>query len=193
MSGRPKEYDDQAVIESAMNVFWNNGYEASGTQTLCEVTGLGRGSLYHAFGNKQGLYQKALRHYQEIGIHYQREILSADKPAKERLFDMLQWGISIDLDQDTPRGCLALHSVLERNFKDPEIQSINQHYLLRLATMIEKVIAEGVEKGEFTSDTDISTRAKAFLSGYYGLRIMGITMPDRDYLLQAAEGIVGKI
>lgn len=193
MSGRPKEYDDQAVIESAMNVFWNNGYEASSTQTLCKVTGLGRGSLYHAFGNKQGLYQKALRHYQEVGIHYQREILSANKPTKDRLLDMLQWGISIDLDQDNPRGCLALHSVLERNFKDPEIQAINQQYLLRLAAMIEKVIAEGVENGEFTSSTTISNRAKAFLSGYYGLRIMGIAMPDRDYLLQTAEGIVEKI
>lgn len=193
MSGRPKEYDDHAVIESAMNVFWDNGYEASGTQMLCEVTGLGRGSLYHAFGNKQGLYQKALRHYQEVGIHYQREILSADKPAKERLLDMLLWGISIDLNLDKPRGCLALHSVLERNFKDPEIQSINQQYLLRLAAMIEKVIAEGVEKGEFTSTTDISNCAKAFLSGYYGLRIMGVAMPDRNYLLQTAKAIVEKI
>lgn len=193
MSGRPKEYDDTQVIESAMNVFWDNGYEASGTQALCDATGLGRGSLYHAFGNKQGLYQKALRHYQEIGIHYQKEILFATIPAKERLLNFLKWGISIDLDTDNQRGCLALHSVLERNFKDPEIQEINQHYLLRLGAMIEKVITEGTQNGEFPPTTDVSTSSKAFLAGYYGLRILGITMPDLTYLTQAAEGIVSKI
>ena len=40
MSGRPKEYDDTAVIDAAMDVFWTNGYEASSTQELCERTGL---------------------------------------------------------------------------------------------------------------------------------------------------------
>jgi len=193
MSGRPKEYDDQKVIESAMNVFWNNGYEASGTQALCDETGLGRGSLYHAFGNKQGLFRKALRHYHEIGIQCQKEILSGENSARDRLLKMLQWGISIDLDTENPRGCLALHSVLERNFKDPEIQSINRHYLLRLEALIESVIAEGIDKGEFPSLTDISTSGKAFLSGYYGLRIMGISITDPEFLNQAAEGIVSKI
>lgn len=44
MSGRPKEFDDVAVIEAAMDVFWSNGYNGSSAQALCDRTGLGRGS-----------------------------------------------------------------------------------------------------------------------------------------------------
>ncbi|CDG21574.1 Transcriptional regulator, TetR-family [Xenorhabdus poinarii G6] len=193
MSGRPKEYDDQKVIESAMNVFWNNGYEASSTQLLCQETGLGRGSLYHAFGNKQGLYEKALRHYQDIGIKCQKDILTSSGTAKERLMKLLQWGIETDINVDNPRGCLALHSVLERSQKDPAILSINRHYLQRLESLIKDVIRQGVAAGELSSKTKINASGKAFLASYYGLRIMGVTVADRGFLQLAAEGIVSKI
>ena len=82
MSGRPKEYDDSAVIDAAMDVFWTNGYEDSSTQELCERTGLGRGSLYHAFGSKQNLYEQALRRYQELGLQAQTDILKGVGTAK---------------------------------------------------------------------------------------------------------------
>ncbi|MEQ5238716.1 TetR/AcrR family transcriptional regulator [Proteus terrae] len=193
MSGRPKEYDDQKVIEAAMNVFWDHGYEASGTQALCEETGMGRGSLYHAFGNKQGLYQKALQYYQEMGINRQKDILSSQENPKQKLLNLLNWGIEIDQDPENPRGCLALHSVLERSHKDPQIQSINQQYLLRLELLVKAVITEGVKQAEFPDSTNISTSSKAFLSGYYGLRIMGVTLTDRDFLNEAAYGIISKI
>ena len=106
MSGRPKEYDDTAVIDAAMDVFWTNGYEASSTQELCERTGLGRGSLYHAFGNKQALYEQALRRYQELGIQAQTAILNGPGSVKERLRGLLEWGVSANLENPN-RGCMA--------------------------------------------------------------------------------------
>ncbi|WP_413494079.1 TetR/AcrR family transcriptional regulator [Morganella psychrotolerans] len=193
MSGRPREYDDEKVIESAMNVFWDNGYEASSTQMLCQETGLGRGSLYHAFGNKQGLYEKALRHYQDVGIIAQKEILNSQGTARERLMKLLQWGIATDLGSGRSRGCLALHSVLERSPKDPEIQSINRHYLHRLESLINEVITRGIEAGEFQVTPNSSVASKAFLAGYYGLRIMGVTVGDPCFLNATAEGIIAKM
>ncbi|MEX0633668.1 TetR/AcrR family transcriptional regulator [Serratia ureilytica] len=65
-----------------MDVFWTNGYEASSTQELCERTGLGRGSLYHAFGSKQNLYEQALRRYQELGLRHRRTSSRALEPPR---------------------------------------------------------------------------------------------------------------
>ncbi len=53
--GRPREFDIDEVANSAAQVFWEQGYHATSIENLCNATGLLRGSLYGAFGDKHGL------------------------------------------------------------------------------------------------------------------------------------------
>lgn len=192
MIGRPKEYDEAAVINAAMDVFWENGYEASSTQVLCERTGLGKGSLYHAFGSKQKLYEQALAHYQELGITAQTQILNGPGTAKQRLQALMQWGIEGDMDTSQPRGCMAMFSVMERSSKDPVIDSINRAYVVRLEAALCRVIATGQERGELATDQPASSVARGFLASYYGLRLLGQSMPDRAFLEDVLEATLAK-
>ncbi|MGG4606474.1 TetR/AcrR family transcriptional regulator [Paenalcaligenes sp. Me131] len=192
MIGRPKEYDDAAVINAAMDVFWENGYEASSTQVLCERTGLGKGSLYHAFGSKQELYEQALRHYQELGITAQTRILNGPGSAKDRLRALLQWGVEGDMDSTQPHGCMALFSVMERSSKDPAVESINRAYVCRLESALAEVISEGQKNGDINADRPASSVARAFLASYYGLRILGQSMPDRAFLDDVLNATMAK-
>jgi AcrR family transcriptional regulator len=61
--GRPREFDTDAVIERAMGVFWSSGYYGTSLPDLLEATNLSRGSLYAAFGDKHGLFLRALDRY----------------------------------------------------------------------------------------------------------------------------------
>lgn len=192
MIGRPKEYDEAAVINAAMDVFWENGYEASSTQVLCERTGLGKGSLYHAFGSKQKLYEQALAHYQELGITAQTQILNGPGTAKQRLQALMQWGIEGDMGASQPRGCMAMFSVMERSSKDPVIDSINRAYVVRLEAALCRVIATGQERGELATDQPASSVARGFLASYYGLRLLGQSMPDRAFLEDVLEATLAK-
>ncbi|MGO3891586.1 MAG: TetR/AcrR family transcriptional regulator [Paenalcaligenes sp.] len=192
MIGRPKEYDEAAVINAAMDVFWENGYEASSTQVLCERTGLGKGSLYHAFGSKQKLYEQALAHYQELGITAQTQILNGPGTAKQRLQALMQWGIEGDMDASQPRGCMAMFSVMERSSKDPVIDSINRAYVVRLEAALCRVIATGQERGELATDQPASSVARGVLASYYGLRLLGQSMPDRAFLEDVLEATLAK-
>lgn len=193
MSGRPKEYDDDVVIDAAMDVFWTHGYEASSTQELCERTGLGRGSLYHAFGSKQNLYEQALRRYQELGIKAQTEILAGPGSAKERLRALLQWGVDGDLDPAQRRSCMALFSVMERSSKDPVIEQINRAYVNKLEAALCHVMAVGQRNGEIAGDRPALVLTRAFLASYYGLRILGQSMPDRKFLQDVLEGTLAAL
>ena len=65
MTGRPRDFDESAVLESAMQEFWSRGYEATSYRHLVEATGLGRQSLYQAFGDKRQLFEKSIQHYAE--------------------------------------------------------------------------------------------------------------------------------
>lgn len=193
MSGRPKEYDNDVVIDAAMDVFWTHGYEASSTQELCERTGLGRGSLYHAFGSKQNLYEQALRRYQELGIKAQTDILAGPGSAKDRLRALLQWGVEGDLDPVKRRSCMALFSVMERSSKDPVIEQINRAYVSKLEAAVCHVMAVGQRNGEIAADRPALELTRAFLGSYYGLRILGQSMPDREFLQDVLEGTLAAL
>jgi AcrR family transcriptional regulator len=60
---RPRKFDEQFVLNEALQVFWKRGFEATSYDDLVRATGLGRGSLAAAFGDKEGLFVRVLDHY----------------------------------------------------------------------------------------------------------------------------------
>jgi AcrR family transcriptional regulator len=65
---RSREFDEEVVLDAAMEYFWNWGYEATSVRDLIETTGLTGASLYNAFGDKRGLFRAALDRYVESSI-----------------------------------------------------------------------------------------------------------------------------
>lgn len=193
MSGRPREFDDVAVVEAAMEVFWSHGYEGASAQELVNNTGLGRGSLYNAFGSKQKLYHEALIRYQELGIEAQAKILNGPGSIKSRLQALMQWGIDGDLDPEKNRGCMALFAALERSGKDPKVLQISRVYVTKLEQTLCQLFAQGQQSGELSSEGASQSMARAFLSGYYGLRILGRSMPEREFLEDVMKGILTRL
>ena len=61
--GPDKQFDRDVVLERAMEVFWQNGYEGTGMTALLEQMGIGRQSLYDTFGDKRTLFREALTRY----------------------------------------------------------------------------------------------------------------------------------
>ena len=58
-----RQFDPDEVVDRAMEVFWTRGYESTSIDDLVEATGINRGSLYNAFGDKQGLFLAAIDRY----------------------------------------------------------------------------------------------------------------------------------
>ncbi|MGC7405124.1 TetR/AcrR family transcriptional regulator [Pandoraea pneumonica] len=193
MSGRPREFDDAAVIDAAMDAFWTHGYEGTSAQTLVECTGLGRGSLYNAFGNKLNLYHEALERYQTLGLQTQADILNAPGLVKDRLRALMQWGIDEDLDPQKERGCMALFAALERGGKDPKVRQISQAYLTRIEQVLVHLIAIGQHNGELSAERPALLVARTLLSSYYGLRALGRTVCDRKFLEDIMEGTLAQL
>lgn len=61
--GRPRTFDPNLVLKNALQLFWNQGYEATNLQDLMQATNLSKSSLYGSFGNKQNLFEAAFTHY----------------------------------------------------------------------------------------------------------------------------------
>jgi AcrR family transcriptional regulator len=60
---RPREFDETAVLDAALAVFWRRGYDGTAISELVAATGVQRQSLYNAYRDKQGLFHATLAHY----------------------------------------------------------------------------------------------------------------------------------
>src|ERR1700733_14070568 len=60
---RPRMFDEQEVLDAAREAFWTNGYTATSLDDLTAATGLGKGSLYAAFGGKRQLFDRLFGDY----------------------------------------------------------------------------------------------------------------------------------
>ena len=63
---RPRQFDTEDVLLKAMDLFWRRGYQATSMQNLAACMGLGSGSIYNEFGDKHGLFVRALQHYDKV-------------------------------------------------------------------------------------------------------------------------------
>jgi AcrR family transcriptional regulator len=120
---RPREFDRDATLERAMEVFWAKGYASTSTEDLLDATGIGRQSLYNAFGDKRRIYLEALVMYQERTTAAHLKRLNAPSSPFEGIKNLLQGLVAGD-DELRALGCMGVGSVGEFGTADPELIAI---------------------------------------------------------------------
>lgn len=191
--GRPREFSDTAVVDAAMEIFWEKGYEATTTQDLCERTGLGRGSLYNAFGSKHRLYEESVRRYAETWAARQLALLAEPGDVRERLRRLMIGVIDADLGDPGRRGCLALNAAVEVSGRDGEVPALVRKQFDDLEQALTDLVTVGQRAGELRSDRPARQVARAFQSTYYGLRTLAKVTDDRAALLDVVEGALAAL
>lgn len=195
--GRPREFSDQAVVDAAMEVFWQKGYEATTTQDLCERTGLGRGSLYNTFGSKHRWYEEAIRRYAATLAERQLATLTGagteTEPVRERLRRLMLGVIDANLADPGRRGCLALNAAVEPAGRDEVVAALVQRQFATLEQALVHLVTVGQSTGELSADRPPRQVARTFQSTFYGLSTLAKVTDDRDALLDIVEGALAAL
>ncbi len=120
---RSREFDPNAVLDTAVELFWAKGYGQCGVADVVDASGVARYGIYQAFGDKDALYRAALKRYQRIvRDDFLAELrapdagLGAIEAHFERMLGMLSEG--------DRRGCLACVAAIERAPLDREVAAI---------------------------------------------------------------------
>jgi TetR/AcrR family transcriptional repressor of nem operon len=90
---RIKEFDPERALESAMELFWCRGYEATSVRDLLDEMGIGRGSMYDTFGDKRALFLAALDRFEETRVSRANEILGGSASASEGIRRLLETSV----------------------------------------------------------------------------------------------------
>ena len=155
--GRPRIFDMEAVLEAAMLLFWEQGYEATSLAQLRETTGLSSASLYGAFGSKEGLFEKAVEHYIAGPGSVTDVVADEAESPREAIARLLHGSINMQTDTSHPRGCLVALSGTVRPPGAGEAGARKVVAARRAAdrARIRACIVRGVAAGELAEDTDV--------------------------------------
>jgi TetR/AcrR family transcriptional repressor of nem operon len=158
-----------------MEEFWSHGYASTSPAQLAEATGVGKGSLYNAFGSKRHLFDLALARYGQLGAELAGEFLSRPGTTKECIGAYLRETVDSDIDQPVRRGCLAVNTAAELGGHDPGITRTLRAIEERITGVLAARIEQGRRDGDINPDTDARATAEFLLNTSAGLRILAKT------------------
>lgn len=153
-----------------MGAFWAKGYESTSLSDLIAATGLHKGSLYQAFGDKHSLFIEALRRYLDEMLRRNREALEAAATPLDAVRDLAH--ALVDLageDGDGARGCMALNSLVELAPHDPDVRDVLRAHAARMHEGIAALLADAQKAGQVRSDRPPELLASLILTFSWGL------------------------
>jgi AcrR family transcriptional regulator len=165
-----RQFDHDAVVDRAMMLFWRAGYAGTSIEDLEKATRLGRGSLYNAFGDKQGLFVAALERYATTVGRERVEPLSDPDPYRA-IKGFLEVLVAQMSDPRRPRGCLHTNTSLEF----PDAPDAVERVIAERTGAIEGAINAALRRGQAQGVLDPAADTRA-LARFYLAVAKGITV-----------------
>jgi TetR/AcrR family transcriptional repressor of nem operon len=183
---RPREFDEDTVLDRAVQCFWNRGYEATSVRDLIDETGLTGASLYNAFGGKRALYQRALDHY--VNRSVAERIRQCDAlPPREAIGAFFADILERSLNDRRRKGCMLVNAALEVAPHDRGFQKIVAKVLSQIEGFFLEQLKAGQADGSITMSMPAEVLARHLLGVLMGVRVLARVRPERELL----EGAVG--
>jgi TetR/AcrR family transcriptional regulator, transcriptional repressor for nem operon len=182
---RTKEFDEAAVLDHAVDTFWEHGFDGTAVQDLCAAMGLNPGSLYGAFGDKRALFLAALDRYVDTVSGQALERIGSGHSGLTGIRSYFDYLIAAMLDGKRRWGCLITNSAAELALHDPDVAARVKLHLARIESAFASALARAHASGELAEG--IGAQGATFLVCLVqGLNILAKTKPERQVL----EGVV---
>ena len=184
---RPQQYDRATVTDRAMHLFWHKGYYTTPVSEIIKITGLQAGSLYSAFGSKEGLLLATLKHYTDQMEVMVSGILMDSESAKdgfERLFDSMTDTMSSESHND---GCLLINTLIEVAGHQPHLCEQVEDQLERMKDCFRQGLKQARMEGDLSSTADIDELAIFVMGIIWSIAVMSRITPCKEHLLSLAR------
>lgn len=181
-----RQFDEEAVLEQALAVFWQNGYSNTTMQELAGATGVQRGSLYNAYGDKETLFLRVFERYREGWLNATRTALDVPD-AREALGRFLTLLVDSMTAGNPARGCLSTKTALGPDIQDPMIR----HSLIDLLDKLEGLVRERLQ--DATLQLPAADAARLVMATTRGLSVLERIYQDKPRLQATAVVLLNAI
>jgi TetR/AcrR family transcriptional repressor of nem operon len=184
---RPRSFDEDAVLDQAVQLFWERGYEGTSLADLETHIGLGRQSLYNAFGDKQTLFLKALERYRRAVVEKRLAHLNASGAGLDAIHAFFKANVELLTAPGPRRACLIANTILERGSQDADALLRCNHARAELERGFRRTLAQAKARGELPEGLDVEATATLLVIQSYGLNVLAKTGATAEELQGAVE------
>src|SRR5271170_8378850 len=183
---RPREFNEIAAVQSAMNCFWQRGYEATSMRDLAASMGMSAPSLYNAFGDKQRLFARALELYLDCNARDRLRRLESSLPPKQAIHRFFAEIVDHSVNDRERKGCFLVNSALEVAPHQSDLAAVIAKQFGEIEGFFKRCIRAAQADGTAPSGVDANDTARLLLGVLLGIRVLARSTPKRSLL----EGVL---
>ncbi|MGZ5876571.1 MAG: TetR/AcrR family transcriptional regulator [Bradyrhizobium sp.] len=182
-----RQFDEDAMLEVALRTFWQNGFAATSMIDVAEATGVQRGSLYNAYGDKERLFLLAFERYSGRFLDSVRQALSNPDPAAALM--ALFKGAIANMSEGTPtRGCLTTKTAIELPLAGKAIEARVKQLIEEFTALIRDALSTPAARHKLSCDPAIA--ADLAVTFTRGLAVMERAFRNPRHLEKMAQQFV---
>ena len=170
-----------------MDAFWTRGYEATSVADLCGCTGLHKGSLYQAFGDKHQLFMDALQHYSDSEF---REVAAVAFQSDSPLENIRAAINKICDDADHEKGCLVINSMVELAPHDPKVRAAVRSFAEQRLRVMADLIGKAQQLGEISAKKAPDRLARQLMMTLAGGAVMVKGLIEADDIRETMNDLI---
>lgn len=179
---RPRAFDEQQVVQRALEVFWHKGYHAASMNDLLDATALSKSSLYDSFGSKQALVIEALRCYAVALMSGPLAALAEPDAGRAAIERTLKTVAARALTPDGQRGCFVNSCMTEVAPHDPEVLAAARAVVQQLEAALAAAVRRGQQDGSITRSEPARALARHLVNTLSGINLAAKSKPAKAVL-----------
>jgi len=187
---RTRTLDDDTVLGRATALFWRRGYAGTSIRDLSEATGLGAAALYHRFGDKDGLFVEALRHYAAGGPAERIARFSALDDPVAAISGFLGELADLSVADPERRGCFLINTALDGAATVPGARDLARARLNEIKGFFRAQAHRAAASGRLSPDVDIDSLAESLLACVLAMRVLARLDPEPGRLRRLVDAAV---
>lgn len=184
---RTKAFDQSAVLEKALHIFWRDGYDATSMDSLVRGLGISRSSIYDTFGDKRALFLKALDAYRQRSSEVLIDTLKNHQQPKIAFREILENAMEETACDKERKGCFMANSTVELASYDEEIRAIAVENKAQVIAAFTDAINRGQRTGDIAKKFPATQLAEFIYAAYNGLQVVGKFENDVQKLKQSVR------
>ena len=185
--GRPRTFDPDDALRTALDLFWERGYEGTSLKDLSEAMGIASASIYACFGSKENLFRQVMALYGSTSGEPPRRALREQPTARAAIEGMLRATADEITRPDAQHGCMLILAAPTGAVENHTVREFladrrrDQYATIRLR------LIRGVTDGELTAPPG----SLDAVARYYTTVMQGLSVQARDGATRTElEGVI---
>lgn len=185
-----KLFNQEDVLQKAMELFWKSGYHATSIQDLVNHLGINRASLYDTYGGKKKLFDQSLELYCNTNREGMRQLLKSQDSVKQGFRKIFETAIAYSTTDIDRKGCFVVNSITELIPGDDPLKKALIKNRTSFVDIYYEFLLSGQQSGEISKDKDIRSIASLIYTLFSGIKVIGKIEPDHKNLLSSVDSIL---